>query len=436
MGMTAREIGAILAGCSLMILVASIDNWFTFGVKRLMKVTFVEEYNMRIIATCMPIGTLVGTVIFGLSCELTGRKITLLATTVTYVTSIVIFHLAKSVAVVSIGQVIAGLSVGGVLVALPIYIGETSEESCRGLLITLMGIFYYIGSIVFRMIGAYAAYTAYTAASITFAVCFAVLFLFVARESPFYYTKRHKTHLDESEEVDKLTQIELKYVQESKTPNYLPTGWIKSILIMLLLTVLYNLSGVYLVHYLVFYIYEYFKNEDVDLQIDTILIISFLLQLLGCIICALLIDRLGRKFCLMASMIGLALFLAPVAIFSAVTEHYNYVVPIPALNITFVIAHLVLLNVGLAPVQHIFLGELFSLKVKTAAVAVFVSMQRVSGFFMQFYLYPEFVQALGSSTVSLFLFMGSMIVGSVAVYFVLIETKQKSLEEIQVALRK
>lgn len=135
----------------------------------------------------------------------------------------------------------------------------------------------------------------------------------------------------------------------------------------------------------------------------------------------------------MISTFGIGIILAPIAIHAAVRRNYVDIDPVPSLNIIFVVAFLIFFNIGIYPVFQILLSELFSLELKTVAVAVIVSIQQVTVFTIKTY-YSEITWMMGS-TFSLFLFMGSMFAATGLLYFVMLETKQKSLQEIQLALK-
>lgn len=263
-----------------MVLVASTSIWHYVGVDRLKRITFLDEYYVHVIQTLLPVGTVVGTIIFSLSAELIGRKITLLAISVPYVIAFTLFQLGKTIPVICIAQVIAGLSVGGSLVVVPIYIGEISVPCYRGMLGALMTVFFYTGLILYRILGAYTTYNVVNISSIFISIAFFILFFIIGSESPFYYIKKHKSsHLQEVEETrlsDRYTDEELRYIQETKIMRcFGRCGWMKSVAILMILIIIYHLSGAYMVPMLIHYTFKYFELKyNNNLEYDTILITS------------------------------------------------------------------------------------------------------------------------------------------------------------------
>ncbi|XP_056648474.1 facilitated trehalose transporter Tret1-like [Diorhabda sublineata] len=431
-----KKIATILTACVLLILASASAIWIVFGIKKLERIMFLKVHHVNILNAMLPVGGVAGTIIFGTAAELTGRKITLLAIAATYAIAFIVFQFVKSLTVACIGRVIAGFAVGGSYIVLPIYIGEMSEPSSRGTMGCMMTISSLIGYLVCYLIANYCTYTIYNVVAIALSLVFILTFIWIGVESPYYFLRRQQdedqtdiTHFENGNNIHRLL-----YFREQKFMTCCRSAvWIKSLMMMSLLILIHHFSGVSMIPILLQYVASYLGSRNFSLDQKIILIISVGLELVGTIVCTLLVDKLGRKPCLIISTVCIALFYAPMAILNAIRTKYLDVNQVPALTILFLVMFLIFFNCGIAPIPRILLGEIFPMKIKMFAAAYIVSLQQISVFIVTNY-FQQISYFIGYNTI-LFIFFGSMTLAPILIHFGIFETKGKSLHEIQMVLK-
>ncbi|CAG9837730.1 unnamed protein product [Diabrotica balteata] len=356
-----------------------------------------------------------------------------------YAIAFTVFQFAKSIHVACIGRVIAGIAVGGSNVVLPIYIAEVAKPSSRGVLGSMMTISSVIGVLVYNSIAVYSTYLVYNIVTIVLSIVFCILFVFIGIESPYYYLRKQKIQISEDRiDPTKLKEgnsgTELIYIQNIKILSFLgSTGWMKSFFMMSFLLILHHLSGVGMIPMLLHYIATYLGYKYVAITYATVLLSSAGIELLGSFICLLLIDRIGRKACLIISTLCIGIFFVPIAVFAALRDSRLEIDPVPPLTILFVVMFLIFFYIGLAPVPQILLGELFPSRLKMVAAVYIVSFNQVSVFVVTNY-FQEISAFIGYTRI-LFICTVSMLIAPIIIYFGIVETKKKSLQEIQIILK-
>jgi len=152
------------------------------------------------------------------------------------------------------------------------------------------------------------------------------------------------------------------------------------------------------------------------------------LAILGSIIAILLIDKLGRKAITIIGFTGMAVSLGILGVithfYSTKAEFLVVAVPIFILFLIFYVTE----AVGPGSTDFVYPVELFPTEDRASAQGFGTSVSRI-GAILGITTFPIIVASVGFSF-SLFLFTGLSIIGLLATVFLGIETKGKSLEEI------
>ena len=82
----------------------------------------------------MPLSALCGGLSSGTLIEKLGRKITIMGTGLPFMLSYALIAFAQDVYMIYVARVIAGLCIGTLSLAMPVYLGETIQPDIRGTL--------------------------------------------------------------------------------------------------------------------------------------------------------------------------------------------------------------------------------------------------------------------------------------------------------------
>jgi facilitated trehalose transporter len=147
-----------------------------------------------------------------------------------------------------------------------------------------------------------------------------------------------------------------------------------------------------------------------------------------------LIDKYGRKILLLISSIGIIISLLALATYFYLLHNEVHMHNLQWLLITSILLHLISFSVGYSRVPSTVLSEIFSEKIKNVAACV-STLSACFFAFLTLKAYQPLVDALGEGSVFL-IYASLTLIGTIWVFFLLPETKGKSLQEIQNELMK
>lgn len=203
-------------------------------------------------------------------------------------------------------------------------------------------------------------------------------------------------------------------------------GLTKAFVMSTSLFILQQCSGINIVYY---YSQTIFEESGTSLAPEICSIILGVDQFVSSIITSSVIDSVGRKITLIISCIGVAISLVPLGVYEQL-KHNNVDVSnmsyIPVVSLT---AFIFLYNTGIGPVPWIMLGEIFPPKVQTAATSIISSLNWILSFLVTKYV-EFFLHTIGLGN-SCWVFSSCCLLFTIVVKLLVIETKQKSLDEIQ-----
>ncbi|XP_057671648.1 uncharacterized protein LOC130903517 [Diorhabda carinulata] len=368
--------------------------------------------------------------IFGFLTEIIGRKYTLITLHFILVFSSGIREFCI-LSLLDVAKYSREIALCGALTILPVYFGEISDKKYRGMLIALVYSFYELGFHSFQWLAIFCPIV--TAMSIAHygtmisSMVMSVIFATTGRETLTYYLLREKFDLL------KLTLENLKNLNVNTDPELgdlmrkmkksgngndiillLPKSreWTKGILILLSLILFNFCSGSYIILNI--------SHDYYSLPTDPIIPIG---KTILAFLCPLLVDGIGRIKCLMYSF---SLMLLNLSLISIMTLYkIDYFGPNAAimLECSFLIA----CNTGMVPLQLVFQGELFPMKMKMVLAATTTAI-----FFFLKCLSVDIEYNLFSLTMSVI----SCVVALITVKFYYVETRRRSLNEIQSILNK
>lgn len=313
------------------------------------------------------------------------------------------------------------------------YVTEISTPQTRGILQSLGPVCASTGILLTYTLGYFISWDLVAIVSIFFAL-FTLTAMQFLPESPSYLIKKGKK--EESLEsltwfrgTKTITELDLP-MKETKNQYFTP-AIVKPFFIIVSMFFLQSFSGIYSI---LFYAVDFFRDFEVDVNEHISSILVGVIRLTMAIFSAILISKLGRKTLCSISSLGMAISLtlavAYLKYYESNPEQPRFFPIIPLLCI---LANIFFSMVGMLPIPWILAGELFPLRVRSIMSGVVICFGQCF-IFITVKIYPFLVENLSFSG-TLMTFIASSVVGVVFSKWVLLETKNKSLEEIETHFR-
>nr|XP_012143526.1 PREDICTED: facilitated trehalose transporter Tret1-like [Megachile rotundata] len=382
-------------------------------------------------AACIPTGILTNFI---------GRKLLMLSTIIPFTVGWLLIIFANSVLMLYFGRFIAGISVGAFCVVAPMYTAEIAEAKIRGSLGSYFVLLLNVGILLSYVLGSVVHIRVLSILSAIAPFIFFGVFVFMP-ESPIYYVQKG----DEDSARKSLIKLRgSQYNVENELQEQRETleqhakmaatffvvlksrATVRAFIISWGLMFFQQLSGM---NAIVFYITIIFEQTGSALSPSTSTIIVGVTQIVSVLISSLTVDHLGRKMLLIGSAIFMCLSTFALGLYFFLSHDGHDVSAIEWLPLLSVCVFIVAFSLGFGPVPWMMLGEIFALKVKGVAASSAALLNWLLVFFVTKF-YNDLVIAIGNCpTFLLFSIISGM--GGFFVYFLVPETKGKSLVDIQ-----
>lgn len=322
------------------------------------------------------------------------------------------------------------------------YVGEIATAEQRGILLSLGPINASFGILLTYILGSYLHWSLVAYISIFFTI-FTTIAMQCLPETPGYLLRNNR--FDEGFEVllwfrrnNALAQQELDRFNENQRANsnsgrniYFSAQTVKPFIYLVLLFMLQEFSGIYT---LLYYAVDFFKQADVDVNKYVASMIVGVIRFAMSIAAAFLINRFGRKVLCTYSSLGMAVTMLVVAIYSKYYElNPDDTRVFPSLPLFGVIFNVVFCMIGMLPIPWIMNGEMFPLEVRSIMSGIVLLLAQTFIFIcVKIYsIMNNYIQFSGT----LFTFVVASIISTFYCKFLLPETRNKSLEEIEAYFR-
>ncbi|XP_049809579.1 facilitated trehalose transporter Tret1-like [Schistocerca nitens] len=338
---------------------------------------------------------------------------------------------------------VSGLGIGLIVTSLSMYGAEISQANIRGALLMVQQPSITTGFMIDYCIGPFVSYTTLAAIGLAVPLLFLVAFFWVP-ESPYYLLAKGRDEdaaeslrrlRDDDSDISSELQRMKGAVEESKENEASVLDLFRSrrcrraLVISLGVVCAEQLAGINAV---LFYSQSIFDaaGGDVDSRVAPIIVNGTML--LESCVTPFLVDRLGRRPLLIFSSTGMSIALTVLAVYFYLSDTGKNVEDIGWLPLTALVFYIITYTSGYGGLTATVPAEIFSQNVKSVAlpVATFVS-------WTMSFLVTRFFEDISSAVGNygpFFLFAACSLLASFHVYFLLPETKGKTLEEIQVML--
>lgn len=391
------------------------------------------------IGSLVAVGAIAGALPAGYFADRFGRKPIILALSAPFLLSWIMITVANAVGILYVARLIAGFATGAFTVVAPMFIGEIAESSVRGALGSYFQVMLTVGILYTYVVGAIANYVWLGILSGIIPVIFFIVFLGVP-ESPTYLVKKHRNDdakkalqyyrgssysiWKELQELDKdisestQTKVSIRDLISSK-------GTRRALIIALGLMIFQQLSGINAV---IFYSGDIFKAAGSTLDPKVATIIVGVVQVVVTYISSAVVDRVGRKVLLLlsASIMGLCLAILGLYFCLKKGDDSSGLGWLPLLCLT---VYIVVFSLGFGPLPWLMMGEVFAPNVKGAASSIAVCTNWTLTFVVTF-SFVKLVDGLGEDW-TFWLFAIICGIATIFIYYLVPETKGKTLSEIQ-----
>ncbi|KAG5684032.1 hypothetical protein PVAND_013285 [Polypedilum vanderplanki] len=394
-----------------------------------------SSLNLGAAAMCIPIGVII---------NLIGRKGSMLALVIPFILGWGLLIWAQHLSMLIIARVFIGISCGGFCVAAPLFIGEIAQKDIRGTLGSFFQLMITIGILFVYAVGAGLKVYWLSIICGIIPIVFAAVFIFMP-ESPTYLVMKDESQkaakslkwlrgeqYDPAEEIAELqNDIEERKAQSVSFAEAMSRKTtIRGLIISLGLMFFQQVSGINAV---IFYTNTIFDAANTGIEPALATIIIGVMQVIATFVSTMIVDRAGRRILLLISDSIMALCTLALGIyFYLQAQNEDNVKNLGWLPILSLCVFIVCFSLGFGPVPWIMIGELFAPDVKGLGA----SLNGTLNWLLAFVITKTFVNltaALGRGG-TFWLFSGLSILGTIFVFFVVPETKGKTLIEIQTML--
>ncbi|XP_046664108.1 solute carrier family 2, facilitated glucose transporter member 8-like [Homalodisca vitripennis] len=326
------------------------------------------------------LGTAIGTFFWGTIADRLGRKNIACISTVPYILNWTLILAAQNFWILMAARFIAGIANNGASMAASAFISEVAQDDLRGFFGSFFIIFVNFGILYSYVIGTYFKYYALSIACLMVPIIFLLTFFWVP-ETPMFLWKNGQTVKAEQSvfwyrggDAAETERVLLKY---KSTPSnikkklsfmslFATRGTTKGFILGMALMIALQTSGILPVLSFAVSIFEICGASLTPYQ--SALIIG-LVQVIFTCLSSLLVDKLGRKFLLISSLLTMSLSLLVLGayLFFLSTQPVASLlrwIPVISLSL-FVSAY----SIGVGPIPFIVVGEIFPTHLKGLAIS-------------------------------------------------------------------
>lgn len=387
---------------------------------------------------CFPIGII---------CDILGRKLTMLLLIIPFCVGWLLLIFANSIVMVYIGRFITGMAGGAFCVTAPLYTSEIAEKEVRGALGSYFQLFLTVGILFSYLLAKYTEIETYNIVLAIIPLVFGIVFV-LQPETPVYLLKKNKdnearkvlkrlrgSHYDVDAELKVMKQtiendarVKIPFTQSIKKK-----ATQRAFLISFGLMFFQQLSGINAV---IFYTGDIFTAAGATLDSKDATVIVGAIQVAATFVSSLVVDKFGRKILLLGSDFFMAVSGILLGIFFTIKNHEladaETIDKISFLPILALSVFLIVFSLGFGPIPWMISAEVYPAEVKSSASSAAGTFNWFLAFLVtKFYI--DISNAVGGD-VTFYIFSAISLAGTVFIYFMVPETKGKTLEQIQIEL--
>ncbi|KYQ56668.1 Facilitated trehalose transporter Tret1 [Trachymyrmex zeteki] len=405
----------------------------------------LSEDQISSITSLLALGAIVGAVPAGKIADRIGRKWAIFLTAVPFAVCWFTLFTIRNLNSIYVARFIGGIGAGAVCVLVPVYAGEIAQPSIRGALGALFPLLFSLGIMFSYVAGAYCSYVIFNLACCAILIPFVLGVPFIP-ESPMWLVQKNRkiqaikiltilrgSHYDVTEEIavlqDDVNRMEnlsggLKDLVGTKAGR-------RAAITCVGLMFFQQLCGIDAV---LFYTVNIFQaaNSTIDPFLATI-IIGFT-EVVMTIFVAIVIDRFGRKPLLIISGIMMTICLSVLGYYFKLKDGGNDMSTFGWLPLANLALFNIVFSIGYGSVPFTVISEIFPPETKGVASSMSIVVHW-SLVFAVTKLFPTMEYRMGQA-MTFWTFSCFTAASVIFSYFVVPETKGKTLQEIQSKLKR
>ena len=409
----------------------------------------VDEFTW--FASLLSIGALTGSLIGGWMSNSFGRKTTIILLSAPLTLGWCLIAFVDNVAAKFAGRIFVGMGVGVASPSVPVYIAEIAPTRWRGAMVSLSQIAVFTGIVIAYIIGERFSWQWSAIAGIVLVVLLVILMLKMPETPKWLFVNNRKNAarkelkwlLGDSGDIDhecKVIEESIVFQERPHLRDLMQPRFRRPLVIACGLFSLQQFCGINAV---LFYNAKIFTQAGVK-DPELISILVSIAQLASCLVTVLLVDRLGRKVLLLTSTMGMCICLLLLGVYFDLVKvpdseksisifgHWSHTYTpseIEWLSIGSIVLYVIFFAVGMGPLPAVIMSEVAPSNaggIVTAFatcsnwLACFVVTKIVDWLFQTLYQQGTF-----------FLFAGFCLISFFFTVFIVVETKGKTLEEIE-----
>ncbi|XP_054013330.1 facilitated trehalose transporter Tret1-like isoform X1 [Hylaeus anthracinus] len=438
--------------CNLLIIDSGMhEGWSTPIIPKFGKEDPLDVSTDTVVwvVNLMYVGVGLGSIVPFLLMDKFGRKGTLLFATIPKIASWLLIGNANSVFLLYVGRMLAGIGCGVTYTVLPMYLGEVSSKRSRGPLGTLMTVLLNTGMMISYAVGLWVSRFTMSMIAVSIPIIFLVTFIWLPETSVFLTKKNKLTSaertlkwtLGKDDVVEELEEIKRIVATEEPTTKTTFHGSLKKALVrrenlrsfriaMIVMSAMCLTGAAPLLAYQSFI----FEEAGFDISTNVSIVMTGCTVVLAGTVCVMLVRILGKRLLLLFSTPVCLLSLATLAIFFGLLAGGHDVSKLRWMPTVCLVIYVFSYGLALNPVPIAYVGEIFHVDVKVlAAIICSLYYAVATTTVVKFY---QVLQESYGTYLPITVFTAITFIMWILIYRYVPETEGKTLEEIQIELRR
>ena len=406
----------------------------------------LSSFLQGVIVSVLLVGAVTGAIAGGPLSDRLGRRPVVLLAAIIFAVGAIAAALAPNVLILIFARFILGLGVGLASLIVPLYIAEIAPPDTRGALVSLNQLMITIGILVSYIVGV--AFTPIEGWRYMFAVAVIPALIlgigmFTLPESPRWLVKNGKldkarsvlllsrVEADVETEMQQMEEIERIERQQAQVGyKELLAPWIRPALIVGVgLAIFQQITGINTVIYYAPTILEKVGFSAGGAIAATALGVGAV-NVGFTILAVYIVDRVGRRPLLLIGLIGMIVSLGLLGVVFSLGATSGAAGLLATICLALYIASFA---ISLGPIFWLMISEIYPLNMRGSAMSIAALCNWGSNFIVAL-IFPVLLATFGGAG-SFWLFAALGIVAWIFVYFMVPETKGRTLEEIEADLR-
>lgn len=396
-----------------------------------------------LVVSAVLLGALLGAALSGRLADSMGRKRLLIIDALIFIAGTLATAVGPTITFIIGGRIIVGLAIGLASYVAPLYISEIAPAHYRGALVSLNQLAITLGILLSYLVDYYFAPQGQWRLMFAAGALPALVFfcgLFYLPDSPRFMAAKGqmksalatliRIHGNKDQAEQELNAIQVSLHQQHDDWRLLFSPAIRStLLIGIGLAVLQQITGINTIIYYAPTIFRMAGFESATSAIMATMGVGVVFVLFT-LIALPLIDTLGRRPLLLAGLLGMAVSLC------ALSWAFHQSADIALLKwvtMASMLVYIACFGFSLGPIVWLMIAEIYPLKVRGLGSSLATAANWGSNMFVAL-TFLSLVQALGASATFMIYFVIS-VAGLFFIYFLVPETKNITLEQIEARLQ-